>query len=226
MEELGLIVVMGAVAGVIVGGWYVWHAFFSRRGRAKRRLRKAERVRIADAQDGQVAKIVGTLRIVGEPLTAPLCGLPCACYETKVEQRKSSGKSSYWATIASESDYAAELCLEDGSGTALVTLTLPQLVIKMDQHFRSGTFNDATPELEAFLARHGESSTGWVFNKTLRYKEGLFEEGETVAVLGLCRREPDPEVRSSGAGGYRERAMRLCVVEPPEGEMVLSDEVS
>jgi hypothetical protein len=221
MEPTLFILFGGVVAAVLVGSW-VYKEFFSARGRARRALRKAPRVPIAQAKDGEVAKLAGRLRLVDAPLTAPLTGRPCAYFRTMVEQQKSRGKSSYWDTIIEESDFSARLVIEDGTGSALVELTYPLVVLNMDTHLRSGFLNDATPELGTFLSRHGVSSQGWVFNKTLRYKEGALEEGEKVAVFGLCRREPDPDPQAGG--GYRDRPMRLRVVDPPDGEMLISDE--
>jgi hypothetical protein len=218
-----LILFGGVVVAILIGSW-VYKEFFSARGRARRALHKAPRVPIAQAKDGEVAKLAGRLRLVDEPLTSPLTSRSCAYFRTSVEQQKSRGKSSYWDTIIEESDFSARLIIEDGTGSALVELVYPMVVLNMDTHLSSGFLNDATPELEAFLSRHGVSSQGWVFNKTLRYKEGALEEGEKVAVYGLCRWEPDPDPQAGAGGGYRDRPMRLRIVEPPDGQMLISDE--
>jgi hypothetical protein len=54
------------------GGSVIYKTFFSPRARSKQALRKAPRVRIAQAKDNKVLKIVGKLRLVEEPLIAPL----------------------------------------------------------------------------------------------------------------------------------------------------------
>lgn len=220
-----IILILGAVATVAVGGW-VYREIFSARGRAKRALRKAPRVPIARARDGELAKLGGTLRLADAPVTAPLTGRPCAFYQTTVEQRRGSGNSSRWVKIIDERDFSKALWIDDGTGQALVELVCPQVVLTMDNHFSSGFLSDAGPELEAFLARHGEASQGWVFNKTLRYREGMLEEGERVTVLGLCRWEPDPDPAAASGAGFRQQAMRLRVVCPAGGELLLSDDPS
>ncbi|HWN70768.1 MAG TPA: hypothetical protein VNM90_24170, partial [Haliangium sp.] len=82
-----------------------------------------------------------------------------------------------------------------------------------DAHFRSGLFQDATPALEQFLARHGRQSQGWLFNKNLRYREGVIEAGELVAVCGQGRREGAP-------------APRLALVASPSMPLYVSDDMA
>ena len=78
-----------------------------------------------------------------------------------------------------------------------------------------------------YLARHGESSSGWIFNKTLRFREGVLEEGETVAVVGQFFWEPDPEpMPGEMGGGYRDHPVRLVVRAPKNRSIFLSDDPS
>lgn len=219
------LIFMGVAVAIVTGGW-VYRQFFSARGRARRALRKASRVPIGRAKDGELAKLCGTLRGVEQPVVGPLSKRPCAYYRTTVEQKKGSGNSSHWRTIIDESDFVQRFWIEDGTGRALVELVYPMVVLTMDNSFSSGFLDDATPDLEEFLARHGESSEGWVFNKTLRYKEGLLEEGEKVAVFGLCRWEPDPDPAAASGAGFRQQAMRLKVIAPQDNQLLLSDDVS
>ncbi len=69
--------------------------------------------------------------------------------------------------------------------------------------------DDPTQAEEAFLARHGKLGTGWFLNKTLRYKEGILEAGEGVAVLGRGTLEPDPDGVARAAGYRSGPPMRL-----------------
>ena len=48
-----------------------------------------------------------------------------------------------------------DFVLDDGTGRAIVEAEDAQVSVVMDAHFRSGAFNDATPQLESFLAKHG-----------------------------------------------------------------------
>jgi hypothetical protein len=213
------VLVGGAVVVALGAGAWVYTRFISLAGRAKRALRRAPLVDVAQAEDGQLAKLVGRLRYDAgrPPLVAPLSRRACAYYRAVVEQILEDSRK----TIIDTSDFLPFFWLEDESGRARVELGSPTVILSMDAHFSSGFLADARPHVEEFLAAHDQSSTGWVFNKSLRYREGVLEEGEQVAVCGLCRWEPDPDPTASS--GYRHSALRLRVVEPLEGEMVISD---
>jgi hypothetical protein len=213
------------VVGVVTCVAFLLIKLFSPTARARRALRAAERVPVAEAREGQLVKLIGRLRHdpAAQELRAPITGRRCAYFEATVEERKSSGKNSHWSTIIKETDFAGTFYVDDGSGQALVEGVSPRVVLTMDAHFESGTFDDATHKLKHFLGRHGEYSEGWIFNRTMRYAEGVLEEGEEVAVYGICTQEPDLDPRAGG-GGYRERAMRLKLTKPPEGELLISDD--
>ncbi len=219
-----------AVSGLFLGGAMLWKHVFCERARNQRKLRKAPRLPIAEVKEGQLAKVVGTLRLAEEPpLEAPLSGRPCAYFEVKVEERRSSGKSSHWVTVIKEYESQQRIFVEDDSGKALVSMMAPKMVLTMDAHYESGFLNDASPRLEEFLARHGHSSEGWVFNKSIRYKEGVLEPGELVAVLGRGSWEPDPDPPPGGGatGGYRDMPLRLHVREAVDDDrMLMSDDPS
>lgn len=72
------------------------------------------------------------------------------------------------------------------------------------------------PQLESFLAKHGWKSTGlFGFNKSLRYAEGVFEEGKSVTVFGRGVWEND------GSG-----TRRLVISKPRDGQLRVSDNPS
>jgi hypothetical protein len=87
----------------------------------------------------------------------------------------------------------------------------------------SGTFNDASPYLKAFLASRGLSSTSWLgFNKTMRYNEEVLSPGDPVYALGPSRRDPGPPV----SDGYRVvpgTQLVLFAAPGPMGELILTN---
>jgi hypothetical protein len=198
--------------------------YFSRDARIKRAIRNAALETTRDFQDRTIGKIQGTVRYLDEPLEAPLSARPCAYYEALVEEYRSNGKSGSWHEIICERK-GQDFLLEDEAGVARISMHGAEVAVVKDSHHRSGTFNAATPELEAFLAKHGRSSKGWVFNKNLRYKEGVLEAGEIVAAYGLGTREPDPDPRAA-TGGYRDQAMRLVLSGNAEMPLHVTDDPS
>jgi hypothetical protein len=200
-------------------------AFFSRDAKVKRALRKAPLHTTASFPPDTVATVQGTVCYLGDaPLVAPFTGRACAYYEAIVEEYRSSGKSGSWYRIIVEQQ-GQDFLLDDGQGTARVSVAGATVALVKDAHLRSGLFQDATPVLEDFLARHGRQSQGWLFNKNLRYREGVIEAGEPVAVCGQGRHEADPDPRAA-TGGYRDTAARLVLSAAPNMPLYVSDDMS
>jgi hypothetical protein len=216
MDQLSIILIFGCIAAVVgIGFWY-----FSKEQRIKRALRNLRPTPIRQIASPGLVKVQGIVQTL-DTLTAPLSGRPCAYFEVLVEERISSGKSSHWRTVIREVE-ERDFLIDDGTGRARIEMVAVQAAITKDGHWSSGTFNDATPQLEEFLARHGQRSEGWLFNRTMRYREGVIEVGEEVAVVGFAELEIDPEPSTSGAG-YRDAPMRPVVRGQLEGLYVSDD---
>ena len=213
------------IALVAFGGFAFLRYYFSKDARTRRALAAKERVPIAEVPEGGTVKIAGRISCIGTPLEAPLSGRECACWEVVVQERVKRGKSSHWREIIREQGTQAFI-VEDDTARALGEADgFPQMALEQDGHFSSGTFNDATPELERFLNEYGHQSTGlFGFNRTFRYREGVLEEGEEVAVFGKARWEADPD--GITRGGYRDSPRRVVLSDPDEGRMLLSDSIS
>ncbi|MCA9666675.1 MAG: hypothetical protein KC503_13845 [Myxococcales bacterium] len=206
--KLVVFLVIGVVAALI----FVYQRFFSRAAKAKQALKQSVAVSLSEAIDNMVVKIVGRLELVdpANPLIGPLSERPCAHYALTVEQK--SGKSS--STIIDEKQ-TQDFWLVDETGRALVQAEGAQILLTIDARRKSGTGKDAPPRLEKMLEERGKKSKGWVFNKNLRYREGALEPGETIAVMGLCRVQSDPQ------GGTRK-----VLTKPMDGDLIITDDVS
>ncbi len=203
----------------------LYQLFGSREATIKREIGHLPRVLIDQFPESAVGKIVGRLVYVDEPLRAPLTGRCCAQYRVIVEEYRSSGNSGSWHTII-EDEKSRDFMLWDETGEALVRMSGAQVAVTKDTHYRSGTFNDATPLLESFLAKHRHQSTGVFFNKNLRYKEGVLEEGEEVAICGMGRWEnyPDPSTPSTASGSHDERSKLLIISNSKQVPLYVSDD--
>jgi len=216
------VVVFVLAIGAVVALLFWW---FSADQRAKRAMRGVPKRSIADVVEGERARIVGSVD-VREPIYAPLSGRPCAYWRVTVEEKRSSGKNSYWRKIVDEHE-GVDFFLTDGTGKAKIEVMHAQPVLAHDARGGSGFLNDPTPELESFLAERGHDTQGWIFNKTIRYREGVAEPGELVAVVGTGRWERDPDEKAQAGAGYREASMpqRLVMQAPRDGSpLLLSDE--
>ena len=200
--------------------WAFW--YYSDEQTIRRTLRKTPTKRIQDLRDDELGKVVGRARGVGTTLASPLFGRRCVYFVAIVEEHRSSGKSSYWKTIIRETR-GVPFMLEDSSGRALVDASNARIAIDFDAKSQSGTFDDPNEMENAFLARHCEKGQGWVFNRALRYREAVIEEGETIAVLGAGTREPDPDAAPTEA--YRGDApTRLRLTSSRKYPLVISDD--
>ena len=170
--------------GIIVIGIITYSIFFSKAAIVKRRLRKTGGKKISEFQTGEVAKAIGAVKFIGKPLIAPLSGRYCSYYHILVEELRSNGKSSSWHTVVEE-EIAGHVVIKDGRDYAVIETGMVKTYLVDDKQYNSGFMNDATEVLNGYLKTHGIDSVSWIgMNKRIRYKEGVLEEGELVAVAG------------------------------------------
>jgi len=177
-------VIIPIAIGVVILIVVLTSFYFSKKAVIKRKLKKAIGKKISDFISGDIAKVVGKVEFVGEPLIAPLSGRRCAHYYVLVEEKVSSGKSSHWNTLIEE-EVAGKFVIRDGRHCAHINNQNVKSYLVEDKQYASGFGNDAAPELERYLIAHGQKSEGvFGWNKTIRYKEGVLEEGELIAAVG------------------------------------------
>jgi hypothetical protein len=214
--------VVNAILIAVVAGGLVYRHFFNRDARIKRSLGKVPRGRIGSAVEGRVVKVVGRLDRLGEPLIAPLSGCRCVHYELIIEEWVSSGRSGQWKTVVHDAK-SSDFLMQDGSGTALVRTADAEVAVHKDEHHASGTFNDPTPELQALLERYELTATGWLgLNRKLRYREGVLDAGEHVAVCGAPTRWRGP--RKADAAVLSERPPQWVFEHRSETPLYVSDD--
>jgi hypothetical protein len=213
------LVILAAIAGAAVFTTWYW----SEAAKIRRLLRSARRVAIADAPEGSLVRLQGRV-VGGDTLQAPLTGRRCVYYYVVVDERVSDSDSGSWRGRIRESR-GVPFVIDDGTGHALIDPTHARADVELDVTLRSGTFSDPdpTPSQLALLTRHEVETKGWLFNKTLRYREGVLAVGESIAILCQAVREPVPEA-TSAAAGYRDAPpMRLRVNGSVNQPLVISD---
>ena len=188
--------VIEAIAGVLF--------FFGHRHRSKgKRIDDTPTTPIRNVGEGFV-EVVGRAQGSRELLASPLSGQACVAYrfvvEEKITRTNSKGESSsHWRTIVTDVQNCGLMVKDASQASIAVNLDAAELVLKTDRHARSGFLNDASPELEETLrTRYGTSSTGLVFNKTMRYSETLVEEDDELYVLGTAQLQGDALVIDKG----------------------------
>jgi hypothetical protein len=151
------------------------------------------RVLIRDVAPQRRTRIVGKVRLLGEPLAAPLSARPCCAWDARV----ADGSNAELLREIGKQDFV----VEDETGRALVRAETARIIVKRDGSYQSQGRQATSPQ-EAFLARHGRLPSG-----ELNYREGALTPGETVAVVGTPWHEPDPDPKAGAA--FREMPMRL-----------------
>lgn len=163
-------------------------------------LKKTARVPVVMFPEGAVGKMTGKLSYVGEPLTAPITQRRCACYHILVQEPQPGESSRGWRTVVTD-EGCQDFLLIDDTGKALVKMSGARIAVTKDRHFNAGYLKETYPGMEEVLKKHGYTARGlFGIKKALRYKEGILEEGEEVAVRGVGRWQDKP-------GGKGERLL-------------------
>jgi hypothetical protein len=210
-------VVAGLVTfgGYLVARWYGSPALWA--------LRRAPRHAIQSFPEGQPGRIVGIVEAhEGKTVRAPLSGRTCVAYAVRVEECENRGqRGARWKSLVQDFD-AMNFVVVDDSGRALVRAAGSWPSPVMDRVRSTGLFQNAGPALETLLNAHGHSSRGVLFNKKLRCEEGVIAVGTRVAVLGIGRRESEPQ-GDVAVGSYRESPRRLTMECLDDGRLLMSN---
>ncbi len=213
------VVVVGSLVllVVVIVGWY-----FSHDAKVRRELRNAPVRKIAQLDDDQVGRIVGAARTHTDgTLTAPLTGRPCLYYIARVDVQRTTGETTTWRLLFKE-ERGVPFVVVDDTGRAIIDPFGAKISLQTDAKTKSGMLGDPSAREKEFLARHGESATGLLFNRALRYSEAIIEEHETIAVLGAGTREPDPDAAPTDA--YRgDQPTLLRLTSSARYPLVISD---
>lgn len=167
----------------------------------RRRILAMPTVPVAHAPGNGLVEIKGRVLPSEQGIVqTPFSGRHAVWTRITVQELRSAGRSRHWHTLLTEAD-GRVFMVDDGSGQMARVMPAGANVILEKQNIASsGTFNDAQPHLEAFLASRGLKSTSFLgFNKSMRYEEELIAPGDPVYALGPSRREPGPPVHD----GYR-----------------------
>lgn len=170
---------------------------------------------VRELSDGEVAKLVGTVRLLdededAEPIRAPVSGRTCAGFELRVARRGLLR----WLPLATARE-GRGFYLDDGTGAVLVPLDdevkIELCTAARSHEGRRGRVRRALRSYVAPFLREG----------AVRCDEGLLVPGALVAVYGRMSERPD--ARPSRDGDYRRRPYRF-VVEPSQDGLIVSDD--
>ena len=165
--------------------------YFSTKQKVIRTLSKLPKKSIGRLRTNEFTKFSGKALHVTEPLITPYSKRKCVFYVIKIQQKKKSGKNSYWKTLVNETKVQNFFLETNGEYVMVKPEQDPKNYIchlVVDKKTKSGTFNDPTPEFEALLNHYNINSEGFFgLNKKLRYSEAIIEVGEQVTVAGIAK---------------------------------------
>lgn len=169
--------------------------------RRRKRILDMPTLPIAQAAGNGLVEIKGRV-VAGEEgvLQAPFSGRHGVWVRVVVQELRSSGRNSYWATLVEETEFRP-FYVEDGSAQrARVMPAGANMILDQQTVGNSGTFNDPPPHVVQFLSLRGLSTTSWLgFNRRIRYDEQVLCPNDPLYALGPSAREPGPPV----SDGYR-----------------------
>lgn len=169
-----------AMAGTTLGAVFFFEAF-RRLGMAKL-IKNTSTSQISELTDGY-REVSGRITKGKSALKAPMSGKQCVYYSFRVTEGSDAGENGSERTLIHDNK-RVRCSIYDGTGSADIDLNRVTLLLDNERHETSGIFNSASKKLESTLKKYGKTSKGWVFNKSLKYKETVLEVGDEVYVLG------------------------------------------
>ena len=176
-------------------------------------MRSVARAHAAVAREGAVVRVVG--RVVdhgGEMLVAPVSGRRCVAYE--FELRYGNGERIL-------GDHASIPFMLDDGGTRAGTSSACRILAlrpRVDERSRP---EDVPASFAAWL-EDNHASDEWRHERELQWWESRIELGDTVAVVGVARRE----IAQEGEGGYRDAPTLLMLDDADDAPLSLGDDPS
>lgn len=177
---------LAAAAGVLL-----WLDRAERDRTVQDALAKADRVKIEFFKSGSYASVTGELVLKDKPLFAPLTGRACAAYEVLVERLIETKAGERWLKVVHEWDIQS-FAVDDGTGRAYVDSKGAMVSIVGDHRTMTGEFGEPDERHLAFVEKQDARVFALIGeDSTLRYREGVLEVGERVAVIGRGRVSAD-----------------------------------
>lgn len=204
-ESMGnrMFIIFAGTFGIIWLGSFIYSYFWGRR-KFIRTFKEVELRTLNDCIDGQVVRIQGILKSIGDPMLAPFSKKSCSAYQTtafrqeEVATVKGTGthveQKTIWETIKVVSE-AKDFLIKCGEQYALVRVADSQIKIHEDivydepdyKRDRGGFLTEAeNNKRKEVLEQMGLQSRNYVgvYAANIKFKEGVLEPDEQVAVKG------------------------------------------
>jgi len=161
--------------------------YFSSKNRILRELKKSRKKSLNSIKKNEYAKVIGISKPIKAPLTAPLSDRICVYYHVTIEVKRDKN----WRKIIDHTE-SQDFFIVTNTEMAMVKTSdlnpsFKHIHLVNDFNKTTGFRNDAPEKLEAYLKAHNKKSTSvFGFNKQMRYREGVIELDEPIAVKGMA----------------------------------------
>jgi hypothetical protein len=144
---------------------------------------------------------IGLVEIAGEVvprekklLRSPISGKDCVYYTYRVEELRSSGKSSHWQTLKSGIE-SYPFYLKDETGKVVVEPKEAGIEIDPGLKAESGIGKDFPQIVKDFLKKSNISYGGFLgIHNAMRVSESFIQPGEKLYIIGSATDNPDPSL--------------------------------
>jgi len=133
-------------------------------------------------------------------LKSPFTQNPCVYYKYKIEELRSSGKSTHWVTIKKGEENRL-FFLQDDTGRVLVNATGAIIRLSKDTCYHSELGNDPPESVQQFIKSIKVDFEGFLgINKTMKYTEWYIAPGDNLYIIGTATDNPFVEEASVEQG--------------------------
>ncbi|WP_158846906.1 hypothetical protein [Algibacter sp. L1A34] len=161
--------------------------YFSRKNRMLREFKKSRKKSVNSIKRKEYAKIIGKAKHIEVPLIAPLSGRKCVYYHVTVEVKADKNWRKIIDDVKSQDFFIATNTEKAIVKASNLDKSFKYIHLVKDFNKNSGFRNDAPEKLEAYLKEYSKKSTGlFGINKQMRYREGIIELDEDIAVKGVA----------------------------------------
>jgi hypothetical protein len=180
IDPLKYWLIVAALAGA--GGYCFWYGF--RAWRKNRIIEDTPTSRVRSASQGYVELLGRGASLPKADVKGPLTGIPCTWWRYKIEEKRYSGRSRSWTTIAGDTS-ATPFLLDDGTGQCLIDPRGAEVFPGASSVWYGP---ESWPEIRI---PDGEGVFGWLVDALLtdryRYTEHRLQPKESVFAIGEFR---------------------------------------
>ena len=134
-------------------------------------------------------------------LKSPFTGKDCVYYEYQIQELRSNGKQTYWATISSGTD-SVPFYLNDKTAAVLVEPQGATINVPHTYNSQTSSFKQVPDKVKSFCAARNISTQSWFFgmSKSMKFVERSLPAGETVYIMGTAGDNPYVEEATAQKG--------------------------